>query len=66
MVDALASDDEEGRGRLRKVSGSCEQALIRKYPNGATHCGKATVPTPEYIGREEVTEGSETSQYLEE
>ena len=37
MVDALASAEEEGRGRLRKATGSCERAEIRGYPNGATH-----------------------------
>ena len=35
--DALASRDEEGRGKLRKVAGICKQELIREYPNGATH-----------------------------
>jgi len=37
MVDAKASGGEEGRGRLRKATGSCERALIRGIPNGATH-----------------------------
>ena len=27
---------EEGRGKLRKVSGICKQDVIREYPNGAT------------------------------
>ena len=36
MVDALASPDEEGRVKLRKATGSRTQALIRRYPNGAT------------------------------
>ena len=35
-MDALASEVEEGRGRLRKAPGSCQRALIRRYPNGAT------------------------------
>jgi len=41
LVDALASGGDEGRGTLRKATGSREQALIRGYPNGATHrlCG---------------------------
>ena len=34
--DALASRDEEGRGKLRKVAGICKQELIREYPNGGT------------------------------
>ena len=36
-VDALAPGGDEGRGTLRKATGSREQALIRGYPNGATH-----------------------------
>ena len=36
-MDALASAVEEGRGRLRKPTGSCKRAEIRGYPNGATH-----------------------------
>ncbi len=35
-MDALVLAGDEGRGRLRKVAGSCQQALIREYPNGAT------------------------------
>ena len=37
LVDALALRGDEGRGTLRKVTGSREQALIREYPNGETH-----------------------------
>ena len=29
MVDALAPRGDEGRGKLRKASGSCKQVLIR-------------------------------------
>ena len=36
LVDALAPRGDEGRGTLRKAAGSCEQALIRGYPNGET------------------------------
>ncbi len=32
----MALRGEEGRGKLRKATGSCTQALIRRYPNGAT------------------------------
>ena len=39
LVDALAIYGEEGRGKLRKASGSRKQALIRRYPNGETHRG---------------------------
>ncbi len=37
LVNALACTGDEGRGTLRKAMGSCERALIRGYPNGATH-----------------------------
>lgn len=36
MVDALTVRGDEGRTRLRKVLGSCQEALIQEYPNGAT------------------------------
>jgi hypothetical protein len=36
MVDALVPNADEGRGTLRKASGSRVQALIRGYPNGET------------------------------
>ena len=38
-VDALAPRADEGRGRLRKASGSREQTLIRRCPNGETRPG---------------------------
>ena len=37
LVNALAIRGDEGRGRLRKVTASCQQALTRKCPNGETH-----------------------------
>jgi hypothetical protein len=37
LVDALAHTGDEGRGTLRYAMGSCEQALIHGFPNGATH-----------------------------
>ena len=40
-VDALAPGGDEGRGTLRKAMGSREQALIRGYPNGATHSARS-------------------------
>ena len=61
MVDALAQRGDEGRGYRRYASGSWKQALIRGFPNGATH--------PEScrdIPQGKRTQGSETSQYLEE
>jgi len=36
MVDDLASEDDEGRGKQRYASGSRKQALIRRFPNGVT------------------------------
>ena len=36
MVDALASEDDEGRDKQRYASGSSKYALIRGSPNEAT------------------------------
>ena len=36
MEDALAFRGEEGRDKLRKVTGRSTYFMIRKYPNGAT------------------------------
>ena len=36
MVDALALEADEGRGKQRYVSGSCKQASIRECPNEGT------------------------------
>ena len=36
MGDALATRDDEGRGKLRKLPGRCKRPLIRECPNGAT------------------------------
>lgn len=60
-MDALAQRGEEGRGNRRNVAGSRKQALIRGYPNGETRQGSCPV-TQQW----ERTQGSETSQYLEE
>jgi hypothetical protein len=35
-VDALGQKADEGRGKRRYASGSCNQALIRRFPNGVT------------------------------
>ena len=61
----MALRGDEGRGTLRKVTGRCEQLLIRKYPNGETHCEHA-VSFAEYIGKVKQTRGTETSKYPEE
>ena len=60
-MDALAGRGDERRTRLRKASGSCQEALIRGFLNGATQHGAIHVTTS--VGR---TQGSETSQYLKE
>ena len=36
MVDALVAKAEEGRGRLRKMLGSCQQTMIQRCPNEIT------------------------------
>ena len=60
-MDALAGRGDEGRTRRRYASGSCQEALIRGFPNGATRHGESRV-----ISSERRTQGSETSQYLKE
>ena len=57
----MASRGDERRTRLRKASGSCQEALIRGFLNGTTQHGAIHVTTS--VGR---TQGSETSQYLKE
>ena len=57
MKDVVACD---------KPRGVCKQALIRGFPNGETRVGNTHAPPAEHIGRAEVTEGTETSKYLEE
>ena len=42
-MDALVPDAEEGRGTLRKASGSRVQALIRGCPNGETRYEKDSI-----------------------
>lgn len=44
MGNALAVRGDEGRVRLRKVTTSCQRALTRKCPNGATRTGNAVQP----------------------
>jgi hypothetical protein len=63
----LAPRADEGRGRRRNASGSCEQALSPgDVRMGKPTQGHAWVRPTEYIGRTEETEGTETSKYLEE
>src|SRR5262249_61750612 len=43
-VDALAPDADEGRGWLRKATGSCRpSAITRGSPNGETRLGSCPV-----------------------
>ena len=65
-MDALAPEDDEGRGKLRKASVSRKQALTRGCPNGETQRDELTLRPAEYIGWCESTQGSEPSQYLVE
>ena len=55
--------DVEDCEKLREV---VKQALIRRCPNGETRAGECQPPRAEYIGTLEPTQGTETSQYLEE
>ena len=60
MVNALALIGDEGRDKLRKASGRCKQPLIRRYPNGATRIVEDNTSIAK------LTQGTETSKYLEE
>ena len=42
--DALASKNDEGRGKLRKAAGICKQELIRGCPNGGTRQVEGLTP----------------------
>lgn len=37
LTDALVLREEEGRDKLRKVTGRSLNSMIREYPNGTTH-----------------------------
>ena len=62
----MASRAEEGRSKAAISLGELLSKLSRGYPNGATRSGKTWAPPVEHIGWEEVSRGSETSQYPEE
>ena len=49
-----------------KPRGAAEQALIRGFPNGATHRAGGAVSVSEPSRRRRRTRGSEASQYPEE
>ncbi len=61
MVDALADRTDEGRLRLRYASGSRQQGFDPRISEWGTHRPSWSVPAS--AGG---TQGSETSQYLQE
>ena len=63
MGDAWAHGGDEGRGKLREARGSGTHAVIPRWPNGATRRAVTPVITVQPVKR---TQGTETSQYLEE
>ena len=63
-MNALALRGEEGRSTLRKDTGSCEQALIRIYPNGETHRAICIATGIHTVAKR--TQGTDTSKYLQE
>ena len=64
LVDALALRGDEGRGTLRYARGRGERSLIPGSPNGATHRATGILTSIHRVRRR--TQGTETSQYLEE
>ncbi len=62
----MASRAEEGRSTATISLGELPNKPSRGYPNGATRPDKIGTPPAEHIGWEEVSRGSETSQYPEE
>ncbi len=62
----MASRAEEGRSAATISLGELPSKPNRGFPNGATRSGKTWAPPVEHIGWEEVSRGSETSQYPEE
>ena len=65
----MASRGDEGRGRLRKAPGSRQTGFdpeMSEWGNPSSLGNQMAVPTDEFIVRMEPTQGTETSQYLEE
>ena len=50
----MASESEEGRGKLRKAPGICKQELIRRCPNGGTHAVEDCIPSERWGERREL------------
>ena len=65
-MDALAPVADEGRGRLRKVVGSCLPSFDPRISELENHACYVMQLRPEHIGPGEGTGGIETSQYPEE
>ena len=63
MGDAWVYGGEEGRGKLRKAGGRRTQPVSPGWPNGETRRVVRSVIVSRDTKR---TEGTETSQYLEE
>ena len=64
-MDALATEGDEGRGSLRKASGSWQTS----FDPGMSEWGNPpliAVSIPEFIGYGSDTRGTETSKYPEE
>ena len=53
-------------GSCDKLRGVANQTLIRRFPNGETWRGNTLSSVSEYIAHGSQTQGSETSQYLQE
>ena len=62
----MALEADEGRGRLRKASGSCQASVDPRMSEWGNPGDECRLSSSEYIGREKPTQGSETSQYLQE
>jgi hypothetical protein len=66
-VDALGHAGEEGRCRPRKSPVSCQTSVDPDVSEWGNPAGvRSRYPWPSEVGREEQTEGIETSQYLQE
>ena len=63
----MALGADEGRDEHRYASGSCKQALIRRFPEwGKPTTRNGVVSISEFIGYRRQTRGTETSKYPEE
>ena len=66
-MDALAPGGDEGRGRQRNSLGSRQAGFDPEVSEWGNPAGVISRhPLTEFIGMEKRTQGSETSQYLQE